>query len=112
VISPTAVGFGIGDPAGNVTVQLLYNTPLGPFPLASPLPEPDSLRGFFTSEMSPPPSFPCNVPDSPPCPIGTSGGQTFARGEFSFVSAAVAEPPTWLLLGFGLIIVGFQWRLS
>ena len=105
-ISPTDVAFFAGDPGGNVFLHLLYDTPLGLLPLASPLPEPDRLATSFGAEMGTPPSFPCNVPDSPPCPIGTGGAQTFARGEFSFVSTAVAEPPTMVLIACGFLLIG------
>jgi len=110
VVSPMEIGFFIGDPAGNVWLNLFYDTPLGPFPFASLLPHPDALAFHGGSELRAPDYFACNQFPTFPCPLGTGGEQTFARGEFNFT--AVPESPAWLLFGFGLIIVGFQRRLS
>src|SRR5580765_6331577 len=99
--SDTDVRFSISDPGGAVDIHLLLQYKSWGFATASPLPEPDQLTTFFGKEMSPPSNYPCNMVGYPPCPLGTAGGQTFARGEFNFT--AVPEPPAWLLLGFGLI---------
>jgi hypothetical protein len=99
-ISPTNIRLFFTDPAGFVRIDLLYDTPLGPFPFASPLPKPYRLATFFGSELH----HLC-IPNGG-CSLGTSGDQTFAGEGFSF-SAAVAlpEPPTVLLMVSGLLLI-------
>jgi hypothetical protein len=103
-VSPTDVRFGSSDPAGFVRLALLYDSPLGDLPLASQLPEPDRLGTVTASELF----TLCIITDTGviQCNLGTTGTQTFNRGEFNFaavVLGAVPESPAWLLLGVGLI---------
>jgi hypothetical protein len=102
--SSQAIGVFLGDPSGNFNLQFLYDTPLGPLPLASVLPVPDMLSARFGVELY---SYNlCPPPSTGLC--GFSGSQTFARGEFSFT--AVPEPGAWLLIGVGLAVCGIVAR--
>jgi len=89
-------------PAGFITLELLYDSPLGALPLASPLPEPDRLATVTSSEFYEICIFP---PASPVgCSLGTIGTQTFSRGEFNFTAAKIAEPSSAVLMLAGLIV--------
>ena len=102
VISPTDVRFFSTDRAGFITLELLYDSPLGALPLASPLPEPDRLATVTSSEFYEICIFP---PASPVgCSLGTIGTQTFSGGEFNFTAAKIAEPSSAVLMLAGLIV--------
>jgi len=98
--------FWIGDPAGNIYMDLLYDHIQA---ANAPFREPDSLLVNFGYELSAAGMGWCNTPTTGPCPIGTGGVHTFNQGEFSFERSQVnqvAEPAALVLLACGLLLIG------
>ena len=96
VVSPTNIRLFFTDPAGAVSIHLLYDTPLGPFPFASPLPRPNRLATSVATELH----HLC-IPNNG-CFLGTSGAQVFAGDEFRFT---LPEPSTAVLMVSGLLLI-------
>ena len=98
--------FWIGDAAGNIYIDLLYDHIQA---ANAPFREPDSLLVNFGYELSAAGMGWCNTPTTGPCPIGTGGVHTFNQGEFSFERSQVnqvAEPAALVLLACGLLLMG------
>ncbi len=108
-ISLTDYRIWVGDPGGNVYMDLLYDQVQSD---NAPFREPDRLLVQFGAETATLPGV-CNTPTTGPCPIGTGGTHTFSQGEFSFERshaelASIAEPNALLLTGAGLVAAAIQ----